>query len=286
MKSLNRCESIGIYMETRTYTLLAVAIAVVITAMYGVNVAHAQQSYPTYNLTAIWGTVTVAPWPSTWWNPFAPANILPGNLYMPIADYNDPTGQWWPVLAENWTVFPQNQTLIIYFRHDIYWFNGTAVIPFTAWDAYAFFYITDKAFQDWEPWLMPQNADKDLIVLNNYTLSIHFDYWSSTGWYWLLMERIVNTPWPVWEKVVEELKTMNASQAWTFGQDNISKIVVPLWSLAPYYAKWSTNPTSIVFVLEPMYFDGKPLLATWNKIIPFHTWQYYPQITVYRVHQA
>jgi peptide/nickel transport system substrate-binding protein len=130
---------------------------------------------------------------------------------------------------------------------------------------------------------MPQNADKDLIVLDNYTLSIHFDYWSATGWYWLIMERIVNTPWPVWEKVVEELKTMNVSQAWTFGQDNISKIVVPLWSLAPYYAKWSTSPTSIVFVLKPMYFDGKPLLATWNKIIPFHTWQYYPQITVYRV---
>ncbi|MGC9136327.1 ABC transporter substrate-binding protein, partial [Caldivirga sp.] len=97
------------------------------------------------------------------------------------------------------------------------------------------------------------------------------------------MERIVNTPWPVWKNVVMELKTMNATQAFYFGEDNISKLVVPLWSLAPYYAKWSTSPTSITFVLEPEYFNGVPLLATWNKIIPFHTWQYYPQITAYRV---
>ncbi|MGC9136326.1 hypothetical protein, partial [Caldivirga sp.] len=69
--------------------------------VYGINVAYAQQSYPRYNLTAVWGVPTVAPWPSTWWNPFAPSNIVPANLYMPIADYNDPTGQWWPVLAEN-----------------------------------------------------------------------------------------------------------------------------------------------------------------------------------------
>jgi len=152
-------------------------------------------------------------------------------------------------------------------------------MPFTAWDVYAWFYIGDKAFGDWEPWLMPQNADKDIIVINNYTLSIHFDYWAPFAWYWLASQSIT-TPWPVWEKVVNELKTMNASQAWTFGHTNITEMVVPYWALSPYYVTY-VSPSTIVIQLEPMYFDGRPLLAGWDKIFPVHTWQYYPKIIDY-----
>jgi peptide/nickel transport system substrate-binding protein len=84
------------------------------------------------------------------WNPYTPQNYItygyPIFTYMPLAAYSDPTGQWWPVLAENWTIFPQNQTLIIHLRRGLYWFNGSATIPFTAWDVYAEFYIGVKAF--------------------------------------------------------------------------------------------------------------------------------------------
>ena len=72
-------------------------------------------------------------------------------------------------------MFPQNRTIIVYLRHNLYWFNGSAVIPFTAWDVYAQFYISAKAFSGWAPWISPQNADKDIIVLNNYTIEFHLD---------------------------------------------------------------------------------------------------------------
>ena len=264
------------------YVLPVIAVVVSIVAVFSVNVVGAQQSYPTYSMymAAPWYYTLLPPWPAPWWNPFATGNILFfTGTWMPIADFEDPTGQWWPVLAKSWTVFPQNHTLIIYFRHDLYWFNGTAVIPFTAWDAYAWFYISDKVFGDWESYgLMPQNADKDFIIIDNYTLSIHFDYWTNTGYYWLLMSWVPNTPWPVWEKVVEELKTMSVTQAQRFS-NNITSMVVPYWGLSPYYVT-KVSSGYVTVQLEPEYFNGKPLLATWNKILPFHTWQYYPTITI------
>ena len=67
--------------------------------------------------------------------------------------YNQFTGVLYPVLAANWTIFPQNKTFIIYLRHDLYWFNGSAVMPFTAWDVYAEFYIGVKAFGWYYPFL-------------------------------------------------------------------------------------------------------------------------------------
>jgi peptide/nickel transport system substrate-binding protein len=262
----------------------AAIIVFVVMAAYDVNVAYAQQSYPTYTLESAWpswgGVPIPPPWPAPWWNPFSPTTLLYyAATNLPLVVFNDASGTWWPILAENWTIIPENHTLILHLRKGLYWFNGTAIMLFTAWDVYAWFYIGDKAFGDWEPWLMPQNADKDIIVINNYTLSIHFDYWAPFAWYWLASQSIT-TPWPVWEKVVEELKTMNASQAWTFGHTNITEMVVPYWALSPYYVTY-VSPSTIVIQLEPMYFDGRPLLAAWDKIFPVHTWQYYPKIIDY-----
>ena len=271
--------------KTKVLMALGAAIIVfVVMAAYDVNVAYAQQSYPTYTLESAWpswgGVPIPPPWPAPWWNPFSPTTLLYyAATNLPLAVFNDASGTWWPILAENWTIIPENHTLILHLRKGLYWFNGTAIMPFTAWDVYAWFYIGDKAFGDWEPWLMPQNADKDIIVINNYTLSIHFDYWAPFAWYWLASQSIT-TPWPVWEKVVKELKTMNASQAWTFGHTNITEMVVPYWALSPYYVTY-VSPSTIVIQLEPMYFDGRPLLAAWDKIFPVHTWQYYPKIIDY-----
>ncbi|MGC8569874.1 MAG: hypothetical protein ACP5L1_00920 [Caldivirga sp.] len=61
--------------KIKSYILLTTAVVTVMILVYGINVAYAQQSYPRYNLTAVWGVPTVAPWPSTWWNPFAPSNL-------------------------------------------------------------------------------------------------------------------------------------------------------------------------------------------------------------------
>ena len=68
---------------------------------------------------------------------------------------------------------------------------------------------------------------------------------------------------------------MNASQAYTFGQKNITEMVVPYWSLGPYYAV-SVSPQTITVKLDPPW-----LLAKWDEIFPFHTWQYYPELNAY-----
>ncbi|MFP3303016.1 MAG: ABC transporter substrate-binding protein, partial [Caldivirga sp.] len=258
----------------RVLVLVSIMVAAVAMAvMTGIVHAQANTLDPTFE-TAYFGWF----WnpAARMWNPYTPQNYVgwPIFTYMPLADYSDPTSQWWPVLAENWTVFPQNHTLIIYLRRGLYWFNGSATIPFTAWDVYAEFYIGVKAFRWFYPYLTPQNADKDIIVINNYTISIHFDHWSPTAWYWILVQTI-STPWPVWKSIVEELKTMNASQAFKFGQVNITEFNPPYWGLSPYYLV-SIGPTYATLKLVP-----PNLLSEWDKIFPFHTWQYYPEVVLW-----
>ncbi|ABW02101.1 ABC transporter substrate-binding protein [Caldivirga maquilingensis] len=256
-------------------TSIIVALVAAVVGLYASHVVYAQESQVTYTFTTAYFGWTWSP-AAHYWNPFAPINYIdwPAFVAMPLAAYDDPTGQWWPILASNWTAFPQNKTVIIYLRHNIYWFNGSAVMPFTAWDVYAELYIGVKAFSWYYPYLTPQNASEEIRVLNNYTLEIVFNIWSPTEYYWILMQTIA-TPWPVWKPIVEKLQTMNASQAYTFGQVNITEFNPPMWSNGPYYVA-SIGPTYITQNLDPMYFDGKPLLAEWDKILPFHTWQYYP----------
>ena len=191
---------------------------------------------------------------------------------MPLAMYNQFTGVLYPVLAMNWTIFPQNKTFIIYLRHDLYWFNGSAVMPFTAWDVYAEFYIGVKAFGWYYPFLNESLVDQEIRVLNNYTIEFIFNEWSPQQPYYILTTEI-STPWPVWKPIVDKLKTMNATQATKYSF-NVTKFVAPYWALAPYYVS-SISSSYITLNLEPMYYNGVPLLASWLKVFPFSSWSLY-----------
>jgi len=79
-------------MNSKTYILLAAAIAVVITAMYGVGVADAASS-PQIIVAA---PTTIIYTPGTpVYNPYAPGNLRDAVMtYLPLALYNPLTGQW------------------------------------------------------------------------------------------------------------------------------------------------------------------------------------------------
>jgi len=116
--------------------------------------------------------------------------------YLPLALYNPFTGQFYPVLAENWSiqVLPNGSGIFtIYLRPNIYWFNGSATIPFTAWDVYTYFYIGVKAFKWYYPFMLPQYADEDIRVLDNYTIQFLFQTWSPTEWIYILTSKILTT---------------------------------------------------------------------------------------------
>jgi len=158
-----------------------VILAVAVMAVYGAAVVYAQQ-----RPQIIGGNpVTIILTPGTpMWNPYAPSNMI-GNTwdYLPLAAFNPLTGQWWPILAENWTVqvLPNGSGILtIYLRPGLYWFNGTNAIPFTAWDVYAQFYIGMKAFAWYVPWINQSLVDEDVRVLNNYTIQFLFQRWPRT----------------------------------------------------------------------------------------------------------
>ncbi len=213
------------------------------------------------------------------WNPYTPGNLI-GTLgtWMPMALYNPITNEFWPVLARNWSIqlLPNGSGVFtVYLRNDVYWFNGTAVMPFTAWDVYTEFYIGVKVFKYFYPFMQPQYADEDVRVINNYTIQFLFQKWSPTEWIFILTTAI-STPYEAWKPIVDKLKTVSAAQALTYA-NNVTEFVPPYWSLYPYYLTFiSTN--TMVEKLEPMYFNGIPLLATWVKIFPFNTFSYYPEV--------
>ena len=195
--------------------------------------------------------------------------------YLPLALYNPFTGQFYPVLARNWSVqvLPNGSALFtIYLRRGLYWFNGSAVMPFTAWDVYAEFYIGEKAFGWYVPWMNQSLTDEDIRVLNNYTIQFLFQEWTPYIPYWLLTSWI-STPYQVWEPMVNELKIMNVTQAIAYST-NITEFVVPYWGLNPYYLSYIST-SYIDITLEPMYYNGVPLLARWLEIFPVNTWNDY-----------
>jgi len=159
-------------------TLVAVAVALSITV-------YAQPQYTAINAES--STYFYAP-SAPIYNPYTPS---PGSLvgviqtWVPLAFYNPLTNKFYPVLAENWSVqvFPNGSGILtVYLRRGIYWFNGSATIPFTAWDVYTYFYIGVKAFKWYYPFMLPQYADEDIRVLDNYTVQFLFQTWSPTEW--------------------------------------------------------------------------------------------------------
>jgi len=259
--------------KNRSIWGLVIAVAVVAIALT-VAVVQAQQK-PQFVIPT-WGSLTYVPGTPVW-NIYAPGNLVwwPTSN-PPLAFWSVFTYEPYPILAENWTVqvLPNGSGILtIYLRPGFYWFNGSAVMPFTAWDVYAQFYIGMKAFGWYVPFINQSLVDEDIRVLDNYTIQFLFQTWSPYIPYWI-MTSSVYTPYPIWKWAVDALKTMNVTQAMVFGSNNITKFVAPYWGLGPYYMT-SVGPNFISYTLEPMYFNGKPLLATWIKILPWESWTYY-----------
>ncbi|MGC8615337.1 MAG: ABC transporter substrate-binding protein, partial [Thermoprotei archaeon] len=209
-------------------------------------------------------------------NIFSPNSYVGAmNNFQPLAYLNYLTGQFWPVLASNWTENATAKTLTIYLRKDLYWYNGSATLPFTAWDVYAENYIGNKAFEWWVPYIAQNSTG--IKVLNNYTIEFQFSTWSPQIPYYILSTTMA-TPWYYYKPIVQALQGMSDSEAITYGADNITKFNgVPItWSLSPYY---------LVKIAEPwMIWDLEPpnLLSAWASIFPYHTWQYWaPEIEMY-----
>ena len=68
---------------------------------------------------------------------------------------------------------------------------------------------------------------------------------------------------------------MNATQAYKFGQVNITTFNPPYWGLSPYYLA-SIGPAYATLKLVP-----PQLLRPWLEIFPFGTFLYYPEITLW-----
>ena len=121
-------------------------------------------------------------------NVFAPSNIVWMTGFQSLADYNMMTGQMLPVLASNWTLDPSNLTMTVYLRKGLYWYNGSATMPFTAWDVYTFFYIANKGFMYYTPFLAQNSTG--IHVINNYTIQFKFTQWSMQNVIYMLTATI------------------------------------------------------------------------------------------------
>uniref|UniRef100_UPI0025BEB4CB ABC transporter substrate-binding protein n=1 Tax=Caldivirga sp. UBA161 TaxID=1915569 RepID=UPI0025BEB4CB len=198
------------------------------------------------------------------------------DTYAPLAYYNPITGQFFPALAENWTVevLPNGSGILtIYLRKGLYWFNGSATIPFTAWDVYAEFYIGVKGFGWFYPFMQFQYADDDIRVINNYTVQFLFQEWSPTEWIYLLTYHMY-TPWPVWKWAVYALKNITSrTDALTFAHKNITTFVAPYWGISPYYVS-KVGSNYIIISLVP-----QNLFNAWEEVYPLNSFTYYPTVT-------
>ncbi len=206
-------------------------------------------------------------------NVFAPSNIVWMTGFQSLADYNMMTGQMLPVLASNWTLDPSNLTMTVYLRKGLYWYNGSATMPFTAWDVYTFFYIANKGFMYYTPFLAQNSTG--IHVINNYTIQFKFTQWSMQNVIYMLTATI-SMPYSVWKPYINMMKGMNDTEAVSFAASNLTKFVVPWWFLGPYYVTKVSEPV-IQFHLDP-----PNLLQAWDQIFPYHSWQYYaPTFTEY-----
>jgi len=129
------------------------------------------------------------------WNPFSASNLVGSGgvvFEVPLAMYNPLTNAYIPIAASGWDADYSNNTLIVYLRKGLYWYNGSATIPFTAWDVYADFYIGEKAFN----WNAPFLNASGVRVLNNYAIEFVF----KSGMYSqvpFILTTILTTPYPV-----------------------------------------------------------------------------------------
>ncbi|HEV51029.1 MAG TPA: ABC transporter substrate-binding protein, partial [Thermoprotei archaeon] len=171
-------------------------------------------------------------------------------------------------MATGVSEFPSNDSFIVYLRKGLDWYNGSATMPFSAWDVYTYFYIEAKVFHGYWPYL---NASK-LRILNNYTIEFTLNEWAPTipG---LLLQNIISTPYEVWKPILVNLTTMNSSQALAYAS-TIEHFVAPGWFLGPYYD--TVSPPYVIMNLDP-----GSLLEAWAQVFPYHTWQDYNREVIY-----
>ncbi len=199
------------------------------------------------------------------WNPFAASNFVTTNPQTsdpPLMWYNALTGQFFPGLATSMSEFPSNASFIVYLRKQLDWYNGSATLPFNAWDVYTYFYIEAKVFHGYWPYL---NASK-IRVLNNYTIEFTLNEWAPTVPE-LLVQNIIGTPYEVWKPILENVTSMSEKQA-TGAADYVERFIAPPWFLGPYY-------TTVSVPYAIMHLDPPNLLQEWATVFPYHTWQDY-----------
>jgi len=206
------------------------------------------------------------------WNIYAASNFITSNPMtsdMPMYLYAPTTNALIPVLASKYVEYPSKGSLVVYLRKGLQWFNGSTTLPFTAWDVYTEFYIGAKVFD----WYLPFLNASNIHLLNNYTIEFVLKPWSPTVPYFILTRRIA-TPYSVWKPFLENITAMNATQAKS-AVSTVERFVAPPWFLGPYY-------TTISVPYGIMHLDPPNIVAEWDSIFPYHTWQdYNPEIIIW-----
>ena len=206
------------------------------------------------------------------WNPFASSNLLANTFDLPLYIYAPTTNGFMPILATGDEVLPSNGSVIVWLRKGLEWYNGSATLPFTAWDVYTEYYIGTKIFG----WFYPFVNASTIRVLNNYTIEFVIKPWSPSMVYFLLTQRIA-TPYSAWKPMLQLAESVNAKNATAVSaaSSNIREFVAPPWFLGPYY-----SVVSVPYVIDQL--EPSNVLAEWDSVFPYHTWQYYnPEIIVW-----
>ncbi|MGC8615294.1 MAG: ABC transporter substrate-binding protein, partial [Thermoprotei archaeon] len=206
------------------------------------------------------------------WNIYAAINLvtsIPCTSDPPLMWYNSVTNALLPGLARAVSEFPSNDSIILYLVKGVHWYNGSATLPFTAWDVYTEFYIGAKVFR----WYAPYMNYSLIKVLNNYTIEFTLNSWSSIVPI-EFFQIVISTPYEVWKPILENVTAMNSTKAMAYAP-NIEHFVPPAWFLGPYY-----TTISVPYVI--MHLDPQNLLSEWTTVFPYHVWQdYNPEMIIW-----
>ncbi len=203
------------------------------------------------------------------WNVFSPNNYItttPQSPDLPLMFYNPFTNALLPALASSVTQFPRNDTLVVYLRKGLHWYNGSAALPFTAWDVYTEFYIGRKVFGWYSPYL------SGIRVINETAVEFVFSTWSSTLPD-LILSTQISTPYPVWRPLLDQVESASPATL-TALASKVESFLQPAWFLGPYYV--TVLPPYVIWHLDP-----SSLLSDWGAVFPYHTWQYYSEVVIW-----
>ncbi len=203
------------------------------------------------------------------WNVFSPNNYVtttPQSPDLPLMFYNPFTNALLPALATSVAGFPRNDTMLVYLRKGLYWYNGSATLPFTAWDVYTEFYLGWKVFGWYSPYLT------GIRVINATAVEFAFSTWSPTLPD-LILSTQISTPYSVWRTLLDQVQSATPAKL-TALRPRVESFLQPPWFLGPYYV--SVLPPYVIWHLEP-----SSLLYGWGTVFPYHTWQYYREVVIW-----